>query len=132
MGMALIFTGFLFLFNEVGLGAAIVQKGELSADEISDLRWVIFVINASLFALLLILAPVVAAYFSEPRLVVIIRTLASAFLMNGVGVPSASILQREMAFKEKAAAELVGNLVGAVSTLVLALSGYGVWSLVVG
>ena len=132
MGMALLFAGVLFLFNEIGLGAAIVQKSELSADQISDLRWVILVINVALFAVLLLLAPAVAAYFDEPRLVLITRVLAISFLINGVGVPSASILQREMAFKEKAAAELMGNLAGGISTLVLAWRGYGVWSLVVG
>jgi len=132
MGMALLFTGVLFLFNEIGLGAAIVQKAELNAEQISDLRWVIFAVNVALFALLLLLAPVVAAYFDEPQLVPIIRILSISFLMNGVGVPSASILQREMAFKEKAAAEVMGNLAAGVSTLTLALLGYGVWGLVVG
>ena len=132
MGMAVLFTGILYLFNEIGLGAAIVQRAELSAQQISDLRWVIVAINVALFALLLLLAPLVAAYFGEPQLVAIIRVLAISFLLNGLSVPSASILQREMAFKEKAAAEVMGNLTGGVSTLVLALLGYGVWSLVIG
>jgi O-antigen/teichoic acid export membrane protein len=132
MGMAMLFIGFLFLFNEMGLGAAIVQKPDLSSSEIPDLRWVIFAINAALFALLLALAPAVAAYFGEPRLVPIVRALSAVFLMNGVGIPSASILQREMAFKEKGAAEVAGNLVGGMTTLGLAVVGYGVWSLVLG
>ena len=132
MGMAVLFTGVLYLFNEIGLGAAIVQRAELSAQQLSDLRWVIVAINVALFAVMLPLAPPAAAYFGEPELVAIIRVLAISFLLNGIGIPSASILQREMAFKEKAAAEVVGNLTGGVSTLVLALLGYGVWSLVFG
>ena len=132
MGMAVLVTGVLQLFNEIGLGAAIVQRAELSAQQISDLRWVIVAINVALFAVLLLLAPAAAVYFGEPQLTAIIRVLAISFLLNGVGVPSASILQREMAFKEKAAAEVTGNVVGGVSTLVLALLGYGVWSLVIG
>jgi O-antigen/teichoic acid export membrane protein len=132
MGMAVLFTGVLYLFNEIGLGAAIVQRTDLSAQQLSDLRWVIVAVNVALFAVLLPLAPPVAAYFGEPKLVAIIRVLAIAFLLNGIGVPSASILQREMAFKEKAAAEIAGNLAAGVSTLVLAVLGYGVWSLVFG
>jgi teichuronic acid exporter len=132
MGMAVLFTGILHLFNEIGLGAAIVQKAELTAQQISDLRWVIIAINVALFTMLLLLAPAAAAYFGERQLVPIIRVLAISFLLNGIAVPSASMLQRDMAFKEKAAAEIVGNLTGAVSTLVLAVLGYGVWSLVIG
>jgi O-antigen/teichoic acid export membrane protein len=132
MGMAVLFTGVLHLFNEIGLGAAIVQKAELSVEQISDLRWVIIAINVALFALLLLLAPAAAAYFGEAQLVPIIRVLAISFLVNGVGIPSASILQREMAFKQKAAAEVMGSMAGAASTLTMALLGYGVWSLVIG
>ena len=132
MGMAVLFTGVLHLFNEIGLGAAIVQKAELSVEQISDLRWVIIAINVALFGLLLLLAPAAAAYFGEAQLVPIIRVLAISFLVNGVGIPSASILQREMAFKQKAAAEVMGSMAGAASTLTMALLGYGVWSLVIG
>lgn len=132
MGMALLITGILFLFNEIGLGAAIVQKSTLSGDQLSDLRWLIIAFNVGLFALLVLLAPAGAAYFDEPRLSSITRALAITFLIAAVGVPSASLLQREMAFKEKASAELMGNLAGGISTLVLAWLGYGVWSLVAG
>ena len=132
MGMAVLFTGVLYLFNEIGLGAAIVQRADLSAQQLSDLRWVIIAVNVALFVVLLPLAPPAAAYFGEPQLVAIIRVLALSFLVNGIGIPSASILQREMAFKEKAAAEVAGSLAGGVATLVLALLGYGVWSLVFG
>lgn len=132
MGMAVLFTGVLFLFNEIGLGAAIVQRSEVTRAQLSDLRWLILVVNAVLCVLLVVLAPAVAAYFDEPRLVAITRVLAIMFLMNGVGTPSASVLQREMAFREKATAEVAGNVAGAVCTLILAFRGYGVWSLVVG
>ncbi len=132
MGMALLITGILFLFNEIGLGAAIVQKSTLSGDQLSDLRWLIIAVNVGLFALLVLLAPAGAAYFNEPRLSSITRVLSIMFLINAVGVPSAALLQREMAFKEKASADVIGNVVGGILTLVLAWAGYGVWSLVAG
>ena len=132
MGMAMLLTGVLFLLNEIGLGAAIVQKSALSAEQLSDLRWLIIAVNVALFVLLVLLAPALAGFFDEPRLSPITRVLAITFLINGVGVPSASLLQREMAFKEKASAEVIGNLAGGISTVVLAWFGYGVWSLVAG
>jgi len=132
MGMAVLITGILFLFNEIGLGAAIVQKSTLTSEQLSDLRWLIIAVNVGLFALLVVLAPAGAAYFHEPRLSPITRVLAITFLINAVGVPSAALLQREMAFKEKASAEVMGNVAGGIATLLLAWAGYGVWSLVAG
>lgn len=132
MGMAVLFTGFLLLFNELGLGSAIIQRLDLQADQLSSLRWVVFVANVGLFLAIVAIAPLVATYFNEPRLVSIVRWLGASFVLNGIGLPSAYLLQRNMEFKKKASAELVGSLVGAVTTLVLATMGYGVWSLVFG
>jgi O-antigen/teichoic acid export membrane protein len=132
MGMAILFTGFLLLFNELGLGSAIIQRQDLQKDQLSSLRWVVFVANVALFLAIAAIAPWVAAYFNEPRLVSIVRALGTSFVVNGIGLPSAYLLQRNMEFKKKASAELFGSLVGAVTTLVLAVMGYGVWSLVLG
>ena len=132
MGLAVLVNGFLLLFNELGLGAAIIQKPELSDGHRSDLRWVIFLVNAGLFLVLLIVAPAIGRYFHEPSLVGIVRAMAAAFVLNGIGAPSAFVLSREMAFRQKAQAEFLGNLAGSVTTLALALAGWGVWSLVTG
>lgn len=132
MGMAVLFTGFLLLFNDFGLGAAIVQNPEVRDDQISDFRWVVFLISAALFGLLCAGAPLVAVYFNEPRLVNIVRVLGISFLLSGIGTPAMYMLSRRMEFKERSQAEFVGSLVGGVSTLVFALLRLGVWSLIFG
>jgi teichuronic acid exporter len=132
MAIASLFIGFLLLFNELGLGAAVVQKSDLDTRHLSDLRWAIFAINLALCLFLLLCAPFVATYFVEPALTWIIRVLAVIFVIQGVGVPSACMLQRELRFKLKSQAELVGNVAGSVTTLACAAAGLGVWSLVTG
>ena len=132
MGMAVLVTGFLLLFNEFGLGAAIVQNPNLNDGHISDLRWAILLINIALFLLLLAAAPLVAHWFNEPALVGIVRVLGVTFVINGIGAPSMFMLQRDMAFDKKSKAELVGNLIGGFTTLGAAVAGLAVWSLVVG
>jgi O-antigen/teichoic acid export membrane protein len=132
MGMAVLVTGFLLLFNEVGLGAAIVQHRDLDERHLCDLRWAILLVNIGLFLLLVALAPLVAAWFEEPALTTIVRVLASTFVINGIGAASMFMLQREMAFDRKSKAELVGNVLGGVGTFAAALAGLGVWSLVLG
>lgn len=132
MGMAVLFISFLFLFNELGLGAAMIRKLDLPREQIASLRYLIFGVNFALFLGVLAAAPLVAGYFNEPGLVPIIRVIGSAFVLNGIGLPSSYLLQRDMAFKQKAAAELIGHLAGGLSTLTFAMLGFGVWSLVFG
>jgi teichuronic acid exporter len=132
MGMAILFTSFLLLFNDLGLGASIIQDPDLDDERLSHLRSAIFAINVFLFLLLLLLAPWLARFFREPALVGIVRVLSCTFVLNGIGAPSGYVLARELDFKRKSRAELFGSLSGGLSTLAFAWSGFGVWSLVLG
>ena len=132
MGMAVLVNGFVLLFNELGLGAAIIQKPELSARHVRELRSLIFLLNLGLFAILLLSAPAVSRYFHEPRLAAIVRVMGIAFVINGIGSASGFMLARQMAFRKKAAAEFVGNVASSVATVAAAVAGFGVWSLVIG
>ena len=49
----------------------------------------------------LIVAPAIGRYFHEPSLVGIVRAMAAAFVLNGIGAPSAFVLSREMAFRQR-------------------------------
>lgn len=132
MGMAGLFTGFLLLFNEIGLGAAIIRNPDIKIDQVSDVRWAILSMNIVLFLMLQAFAPVITWYFREPAVASIVRVLGIGFILNGISSASMYMLSREMAFKKKSRAELIGNLGGGMATLALATTGFGVWSLVVG
>lgn len=132
MGMAMLFSGFLLLLNDLGIGAAIIQKPDLDDDQLSDMRLLILGVNLALFGVLEAGAPLIAQYFSEPGLVSVVRVTAVTFIFNGFGAPSGYVLQRHMAFRKKATAEFAGNITGALTTLGMAMSGFGVWSLVTG
>jgi O-antigen/teichoic acid export membrane protein len=132
MGLTLLSTRFLLLFNELGLGAAVVQRPNLTAQQLSNVAATILAVNVAFFGVMVVLAPPIAAYFNEPALVPLIRTMGVVFVLNGIGCAPGFLLQRQMAFRKKAAAEIVGLVAGGIATLVLAAAGVGVWSLVFG
>lgn len=132
MAMAGVYLGFVILFNEVGLGAAIIQRKDLSQDDLSNICWAVLSINLALYALSYFSAPFVAAFYNEPRVADVIRVAALAFIVRGLGLISNNMLAREMAFNRQSQAALIGNASGAVATLWLAVEGFGVWSLVYG
>jgi len=132
MAMAGVYLSFMIIFNEVGLGAAIIQKKDLSQEDLSNIYWAVLFINGALYLLSFLAAPLVAAFYNEPRVTDVIRVASITFILNSLGLVSYNMLTREMIFNRRSQAEMIGNTAGALSTLWLALHGFGVWSLVWG
>ncbi|MBN2284952.1 MAG: lipopolysaccharide biosynthesis protein [Tissierellales bacterium] len=132
MGMAGIFITFLAMVNELGLGAVLIQKRDIDEDMVRQIFGLLLIINFALFSLSLTAAPLVAVFFEEQRLVPLIRLISIQFIMASFVIIPQSIIDREMLFREKAIVDLVSAIAGSLATLALALSGWGVWSLVWG
>ena len=132
MAMATVILGLILLLNEMGLGSALVQQKELSRLEMERVFGLLLLVNIGLALLLCLAAPLVAAFFDEPRVTPIIQVLALKLPLMALLVVPRSILRREMLFKRKSMVDLARMLVGSATTLVFAVSGFGVWSIVYG
>jgi O-antigen/teichoic acid export membrane protein len=132
LAMANYFLGFLTVFYEVGLGAAIVQKLNIDEQEIKKTLGFVVIVNSSLFCFIFITAPLVARFFSEPHLVTIVRVLGINFVLMSFYIISQSMLIRELKFRKKALIEWSSNLFSSGIVLIMALLGFGVWALVSG
>jgi O-antigen/teichoic acid export membrane protein len=130
LGMVTAFTGVLSLFRDFGLSSASIQRASVSEEQLSTLFWINVCAGAILALVTFACAPVLAAFYQEPRLVGITATLAIGFLFNAIGVQHSALLQRQMHFTTLA---LVSTLSLAASTGVAiagAKAGYGYWALV--
>ncbi len=132
MGMAGVFIGFVILFNELGLGSAIIHKKKLAEDDISNIFWLVFLLNVGLYLLSFIISPLIAGFFNEPRLIAIIRVIAINMIISSLGFISYNMLTKELTFSRRSQAEFIGNLSGGIATFLFAMNGLGVWSLVYG
>lgn len=132
VAMAMIFVGLLNLLAEAGLGAAIVQARVLTAENLRAILGAVILFDVALGALQIGVAPAAASLFDEQRLIPILQVLAMHFLLAMfVAIPNA-MLVREMDFRKLAMVQMASSSGGALATLGLALSGYGVWALVLG
>ncbi len=132
MAIALLFINFMLMLKELGLGAVIVQKADIEEQLIRKVFGFLLSANFILFLVLLLLAPIIADFFDEPRLVLLVRVLSLQFLIMAFEIVPMALLERELNLKHKSLAQLFGQVAGGVVSLSFALSGYGVWSLVYG
>ena len=131
IAMAQIAIRFLSYFAQLGVSPALVQKPELSERDIRAALTLSVGINAMLFGLMWLLAPLAAGFFGNPEVVPILRGLSAAFLFSGFSVISLGLLRRNLKFKQLAVVEIVSYILGyGVVGIGSALNGFGVWSLV--
>jgi O-antigen/teichoic acid export membrane protein len=132
MAMAMVCVSFLMLVNELGMGAVLVQRSTMEDSTRANIFALTLLINATFFTAMFFASPLIADFFREPRLVVVLRTLCFLFLIYAFEIVPVAQLERELDFKRKSIVYLVANVSGGVVTLTAALSGFGVWSLVSG
>jgi O-antigen/teichoic acid export membrane protein len=123
-------TGILVLFRDAGLSTATVQRTTITDRQISTMFWINLGIGGLLTVLSLALAPILGAFYHEPKLVWITVALAAAFLVNGAGVQHSALLNRQMRFTTLAAIDLAALFAGAAVGIGMAMLGFGYWALV--
>ena len=130
VGMVTAVIGVLNLFKDFGLSTATVQSAAISEEQISALFWINILVGVILGVLSFAIAPLIATFYHEPRLVGITAVLATGFLFNAAGVQHSALLQREMRFTMLAAIDVGALLVSSIIGVGMALKGFGAWALV--
>lgn len=130
VGMALIFTGFLDLIGEFGIGSSIIHKKSFSKEELDAIFWVTLIAGLSMFFVGALSAPLVGDFYRNDEVPVIIKTLSLGFIINSLRVVPYSILTKELKFDKRSKAEITSSLVGGGVAFGMAFTGFGVWALV--
>lgn len=132
MGMAMILIGFMNLFNGIGVGPSIIQKQRKDLDEqlLHSLFWIAIFISFALYLVLFLSSSVAASYFREQDLSPIIKVLGLIFILKALSLVPSNLLVKDLELKKRGVAESFAKIVASVLCIVLALSGFKVWSLV--
>jgi O-antigen/teichoic acid export membrane protein len=122
--------GFVGPFVTQGLGAAIVQRENLEELHLDAAFWFNMTVGTLLSALLALCAPAIASTMGQPDAGPVIAWLAVGLFILSLSSVQGAILRRNLAFRALATRSLVAAVVAGSAAVILALSGFGVWSLV--
>ncbi len=128
----------LSAFREIGFSQALIHR-HCKTDE--DLRltadtvfWLLLAANVAVAVLGYAVAPWLAGFFSDGfvDLVPVLRAMLLLYVIEGLMVTPAALLQKNMEFRGVSLLEMQSTLTYAIVTIGCALMGLGVWSLVFG
>ncbi|PJF41545.1 MAG: colanic acid exporter, partial [Phototrophicales bacterium] len=130
VAMAQVFSGFAGTLNELGFGAALVQRQTIEERHRSSVFWLSLLIGIGLTLALMLSAPFIAMFYNEPRLVPIVFVISLYFTIGAFASVQTSLLQRDLAFRHIALIDIGTNLFGGLFAIGLAILGAGVWAIV--
>jgi PST family polysaccharide transporter len=130
LAMVTVVTGVCGLFTTAGLSSATVQKDTITDAQISTLFWINIAIGVVLALVCVAAAPVLAAFYHEPRLFWLTIVTSAGFLFNAAGVQHYALLQRQLRNVALTVIETLAQVAAIVAGIAMALAGFGYWSLV--
>ncbi|ETP67659.1 hypothetical protein G159_16295 [Planococcus glaciei CHR43] len=114
-----------------GLNTALIQKKDADATDISSVFYISLIVAAVLYLIVFFCAPVIAIYYKEPQLTLILRVLMITLFASAFNSIQNVIVAKNMLFKKQFFSSVAAILFSGVLGITLAYNGFGVWALVI-
>jgi len=130
VAMVTVFTGLALQLMEGGLSMATIQRDRITDAQVSNLFWINSALGMGLCLLGILISPLVAELYDEPRLTLVTAALSLTFLIGGLSVQHDALLRRQMRFRAISMINIASMAAGIVAGIGAALAGLAYWSLV--
>ncbi|MPT48749.1 MAG: lipopolysaccharide biosynthesis protein [Sphingobium sp.] len=128
--MTQVLLNFMQFLNGYGLVSALVQTKSLTSHQVRQAFGIMLLLNGTLAALQLIIAPFAADYYDQPLIADLLRVQALIYLSTPfIAIPEV-LMARKLDFRRPAIVGLISSMVAALVALTGAFLGWGVWTLV--
>ena len=132
-GLIGIITIFITMFNSIvdsGFSNALIRKNDQKDIDYNTVFIVNLFLSVVLFVILFLCAPAIAIFFDKPQLITLTQAMGSIIVINAFAIIQRTILVKRIDFKTQTKVSLISSISSGVVGIGMALSGYGVWSLV--
>ncbi|MCZ6703974.1 MAG: lipopolysaccharide biosynthesis protein [Ignavibacteria bacterium] len=133
IGFAVVFMGMIKVFSDMGMSAVLIQRKDEDLKPIDydtafwvGIIWGLFLAAIMTFAI----TPIASVFFNEPLLKTIIPVLSISIVLKSLTTVHIVNITREMDFKRIVLPQNISRITAAVIAIIMALKGFGVWSLV--
>ncbi len=130
VAMVMVFFDFSAVFVESGFSTALIRQKTISEADKSTTFLFNLMAAMVLYGLLFAAAPYIAAFFGQPLLMAMVRVMGISLIVNALSIVQHSVLIQQIDFQTQTLVRLGGVVFSGGAALLMAYSGWGVWSLV--
>ncbi len=132
MAMVLVVVRFGNTVSDMGLSNAIIQKDDVSSEQLSTLFWINISTGVSIFILIFVLRNTICVFYNEFRLFNVLGYSSVVFLILPAGQFFRSLLLKKLHFKIVSFVNILAYTCISLLTVCLAYLDFGVYALVFG
>lgn len=131
VGMLAVFIAVANVFVDSGFTSALIRKTDRSDSDLVTAFYYNILMSSLCYLALYFGAPYVADFYHQTELQSLLRVLGVVVLINAFTLIPRLILTVAMDFKTQAKISITSVLISGITAMVMAINGYGVWTLVV-
>lgn len=120
----------LEVFSTRGYNQALIQKDDINSIDYSTIFVVNMSMNIFLVAVVFLVSPLVANFYDNPNIVLMIRVLSLKLIVSGFNSIQQAYVQRNMQFRKFFYSTLSGTIISGIVGVYVALLGGGPWAII--
>lgn len=132
VGIAMIVIGLAQIFQDFGLGKTLIQRETDIEKSANIVFWTNLFLSIFIYISIFIIAPLLSRFFHDEKVISVLRVLCLQIILVSLITVHQALFYRNFQFKQLFFIRLYTSIVPGVVSILMALSGYGVWSLVSG
>ena len=130
LSLMVIFTTLANVFIQTGFNTALIQNKDVDEDDYSSVFWITLLIAGGLYGVLFFSAPLIAAFYDMPSIIVPFRVLSLMLFPGALQSVQLAKVSKEMNFRKVFFSNIGAIVISGVGGIVLAYQGAGIWALV--
>lgn len=109
----------------------LIAHKDPSLEDHNAVFWCLMFVGGALAVLMIVFSVPIARFYGEPKVASYLIALSPVVLMISFTAVPVAILRRDMRFNILSIRAIAGVVIGGIVGIVMALTGWGVWSLIV-
>ncbi|EIM06128.1 O-antigen repeat-containing transporter [Planococcus antarcticus DSM 14505] len=131
IGMILVFVALSNSLVDSGFTQALIRDQKANQTDYSTVFYFNLAVSLFIYGVLFLSAPLISNFFDQAQLISIIRVLSLGVIINAFSIIPRAMFTKEVNFKVQAKVNMTASILSGAIAVVMAVMGFGVWSLVV-
>ena len=130
IAMITVFITVSNVFVQNGFNTALIQRQDVTEDDYSSVFWISIVVALICYIVLFTFSPFIAIFYNMPVLNPVLRVLGLVLFFGAYNSIQIAKISKEFKFKKLFYSSLIGTFISGGIGILLAINGFGVWTLV--